>query len=330
MFGDDIQVFTTCPQSKNHTQNEYLGRVREVSRWSDAAGCSGMLIYSDNSIIDPWLVAQLVTQETRYLAPLVALQPVYMHPYTAAKMVASLGFMYRRRIWLNMIAGGFRNDLFALGDCTEHDQRYARLVEYADIVRRLLVGETVNHQGDFYRIQGLRMTPLLPSLEPQFLMSGSSRASRAAAIQIGATAVEYPEPNPPQYADVPPRRGIRVGIIADKNAGQAWQIAHQRFPPDRRGQLQHEIAIRVSDSAWQKTLGALAAQECKPDNPYWLWPFKNYQTFCPYLVGDYEVVATEISKFLNLGYRTFILDIPRDRNDLDMASEVFKRAITGT
>lgn len=326
MFSSDIQVFTTCPQSKDYAQGDYMWRVQEVSKWSDAAGCTGMLIYSDNSIVDPWLVAQYVINETRRLAPLVAVQPVYMHPYTVAKMVASLGVMHERPIWLNMIAGGFRNDLLALCDPTEHDQRYARLAEYATIIRHLMTGDPVSYRGTYYQVENLKLTPLLGHLQPQFLMSGSSDASRATAIAIDATAVEYPEENPQQHAIMPLKRGIRVGIMAHQDSEVAWQMAHQRFPPDRRGQLQHSMAIRVSDSAWQQTLGASAAKDVSPGNPYWLGPFRNYQTFCPYLVGDYDTVAREIARFVGLGYQTFILDIPRSRDDLAMAQEVFRLA----
>jgi len=43
--------------------------------------------------------------------PLVAVQPVYMHPYSVAKMVSTLAFLHQRRVFLNMVAGGFKNDL---------------------------------------------------------------------------------------------------------------------------------------------------------------------------------------------------------------------------
>src|ERR671935_253869 len=105
---------------------------------------------------------QGIIASTERICPLVAIQPVYMHPYTAAKMVASLGFMYRRRIWLNIVAGGFRNDLLALGDDTPHDDRYERVKEYAHIMLRLLAGEVTTLAGEYYEVKNLRMTPALP------------------------------------------------------------------------------------------------------------------------------------------------------------------------
>jgi alkanesulfonate monooxygenase len=327
---DSIMLFSTCPQSKDFAAADYLSHVRSVSRWSEAAGCSGMLIYTDNSIVDPWLVAQLALQETRQLCPLVAVQPVYMLPYTAAKMVASLGALHGRRIWLNMLAGGFRNDLIALGDETAHDDRYARTVEYALLMRRLLESDQpVTFSGRFYHVRGVRLAPALPeALQPGWLISGSSPAGRAAAIEMGAIAVEYPAP-PDTVRDndhVPAGRGIRVGIIARANADDAWDVAHARFPDDRRGRLSHALAMKTSDSSWHRTLSELARERPADGSPYWLWPFEQHRTFCPYLVGDFATVAKEIARYLALGHRSFILDIPVDAEDLETAATVFRMA----
>jgi alkanesulfonate monooxygenase len=51
-------------------------------------------------------------------------------------MVASLAFLHGRRVYLNMVAGGFAHDLAALDDRTPHDQRYERLIEYTLIVQQ--------------------------------------------------------------------------------------------------------------------------------------------------------------------------------------------------
>lgn len=332
-FASVLQIFSTCPQSKDFAAGEYSREVERVARWSDAAGCAGMLIYTDNSIVDPWLVAQSVLLCTRQLCPLVAVQPIYMLPYTAAKMVASLGFLHGRRIWLNMLAGGFRNDLIALGDETPHDDRYARTIEYSLLMRRLLESdEPVNFSGRFYRLRGVRLAPRVPpELMPGFLISGSSPAGQAAAAAIGATAVEYPAPaglhdRRGEPGPAPPARGIRIGIIARDNADEAWRAAYDRFPDDRRGRLSHALAMKTSDSAWHHTLSAIARERSGDGSPYWFWPFERHQTFCPYLVGDFLTVAGELARYQALGYTSFILDIPRAAIDLETAAEAFRLA----
>src|SRR5581483_11809487 len=130
-----IQLFSTCPSSLT-TPDNYYDHVIQAARWSENAGCAGILVYTDNTLVDPWLVAQVIIQNTRALSPLVAVQPIYMHPYAAAKIVSTLGFLHGRRVFLNMVAGGFKNDLAALNDTTPHDRRYDRLIEYTAIIRK--------------------------------------------------------------------------------------------------------------------------------------------------------------------------------------------------
>jgi len=55
-------------------------------------------------------------------------------------MIVTLGHLYGRRVYLNVVAGGFKNDLTALNDATPHDKRYQRLTEYTLIIKHLLDG----------------------------------------------------------------------------------------------------------------------------------------------------------------------------------------------
>jgi len=324
-----LKVFSTAPQSSAVDRESYIQNVIDVARWSEEAGCEGILVYTDNSLVDPWLVSQIIIQHTTRLCPLVAIQPVYMHPYSVAKMVSSLGHFYWRRIYLNMVAGGFKNDLAALHDTTPHDKRYARLVEYTIIIKELLRRSApVSYQGEFYVVDKLRMTPSLPpELFPGILVSGSSDAGLAAAQALEATAVKYPQP-PDRETDSSRETldsGIRVGVISRAQEDEAWTVAHSRFPVDRKGQLTHQLAMKTSDSAWHKQLSQVANSVEERTSPYWLVPFENYKTFCPYLVGSYERVAAELARYIERGYQTIILDIPPTQEELEHIKMVFGR-----
>src|SRR5207248_6188347 len=147
-----IELFSTCPQFTTQGAENFLRLVTEISKWSEKYGCKGILVYSDNSQLDPWLVSHAVIANTDALCPLVAVQPAYMHPYSVAKIITSFGLLYGRRLYLNMVAGGFKNDLSALDDNTAHDKRYARLKEYTSIISRLLLSaKAVTYEGEFYR-----------------------------------------------------------------------------------------------------------------------------------------------------------------------------------
>jgi alkanesulfonate monooxygenase len=328
-----IEIFSTCPQSSQVPKEDYLKNVVDVARWSERYGCKGILVYTDNSLVDAWLVSQLVLQSTVALCPLVAVQPVYMHPYTVAKMVASYGYLFNRRIFLNMVAGGFKNDLTALNDTTPHDRRYDRMIEYVHIIKELLANPNgLSLEGEFYKVDKLKMTPPLPpELFPGIFVSGSSEAGLVAAKAMGATAVKYPKP-PGEYENEPPEEmidsGVRVGIITREDEDEAWSVAHERFPQDRKGELTHQLAMKVSDSVWHKQLSDLG--KTVENNPYWLVPFQHYKTFCPYLVGNYSKVAAELTRYIDLGFQTFILDIPPNEEELYHIGKVFKLAIEKT
>ncbi len=332
MSNHSLQIFTTSPQSKDLDQRDYLRRVVEISQWSEAFDFDGMLIYTDNSLVDPWLVAQIVVENTKRLMPLVAVQPIYMHPYSVAKLVSSIAYLHGRRIALNMVAGGFRNDLVALGDTTEHDDRYLRTVEYTRIIRQLLEGGATEFKGKFYSVKNLKLMPLLAAeLFPEILISGSSPAGMTAAKAIGATAIRYPQPAEFETAERDAlasgtKCALRLGIIAREDEAEAWRVGHERFPEDRRGQIAHQLAMKVSDSIWHKQLSALGERPVSEDTPYWLGPMQNYKTFCPYIVGGYARVAAEVRRYISIGFRTVILDIPASRDELAHAVEVFRRA----
>jgi alkanesulfonate monooxygenase len=327
MPAPDLAIFSTCPQSRDSSPAEYTQSVIDTARWSEAAGCEGMLVYTDNGIADPWLVSQTILEHTERLAPLVAVQSVYMHPYSVAKIVSTLGYLHGRRLYLNMVAGGFRNDLIALGDDTPHDERYERTVEYTQIVTRLLAGESVTLTGKYYTVTNLSLAPELSrELQPGLFISGSSPAGLDAAERIGAVPVKYPKRSGEEVEQAGERSGVRVGIVTRESAQEAWRVAHERFPDDRKGQIAHKLAMKVSDSHWHRQLSDMAAESAAEDDPYWLWPFENYATFCPYLVGSHERVAAELGRYIELGFHSFILDIPASEEELHHIGVVFDRA----
>jgi alkanesulfonate monooxygenase len=326
-----VEIFSTCPPLGNTPAAEYSKAVAEAARWSEKWGCTGILVYTDNSQVDPWLVSQVIVQNTQHLAPLVAVQPVYMHPYTVAKMVCSLSVLYNRRTYLNLVAGGFKNDLAALNDPTPHDERYDRLIEYATIIKSLLADQdAISFQGNYYRVDKLKMTPPLPkALFPGDLISGSSEAGLSAARLLGSVPILYAKPAKDcasTAVNTGGHFGIRIGVMARPSEEEAWKEAHRRFPEEKKGKMIHELAMKVSDSVWHHELSSAIEESKTIRSSYWLAPFENYKTFCPYLVGGYEQVAEEIAGYLALGCRTFILDVPLCEEDLQHARIAFDLA----
>jgi len=317
-----MKLLTTAPPSVRYAPGAYLDAVGTLAQWNETAGVEGMLIYTDNSLMDPWTVAQAVMERTHRFVPLVAVQPLYMSPLAAARKVSSLAFLYGRKMALNMVAGGFVRDLEQLGDATEHDARYDRLVEYTQILQALLRGESVTFSGTYYQVTNLTLSPELPpELMPEIYLSGASEACAAAAATLGATRLSYTKP-PHDLEPLAPlpgegQIGLRFGVIARETSDEAWQEARLRFPADRRGQFAHKMARGTTDSIWHQEISQKAddLHEAR-DGAYWLFPLRNYKTFCPYLVGSYGEVAAYVGRYRALGYTTLILDVPESETEL--------------
>ena len=265
-----IAVFSTCPQSR---EGLGPGTCSASSTWRAGArrpaarACS---IYTDNGIVDPWLVAQMVIQSTERLAPLVAVQAAYMHPFTAANMVATLGHLYGRRLYLNLVAGGFRNDLLALNDPTPHDERYERTCEYAQLITRLLAGETVTFTGRYYSVTNLRLAagaaerPAAGSDDVRLIAGRAGRPRARSARWRSSTRSGPPTSRLRSGED----SGVRVGIVARPHGGGGMAALRTRaFPEDRKGQLAHKLAMKVSDSHWHRQLAEMAPRRREETTP---------------------------------------------------------------
>jgi len=331
-----LKIYATTPESEPQNISlkkeavdgaAYYNHIVNTAKWSEAHGFTGTLVYSNNSLVDGWSVAQIILQHTKRLTPLVAVNPVYIRPYSLAKRIASLSFMYKRRVDINWIAGGFKGDLISLGDATPHDERYEKLYDYASLVIGLLKSKGLHsHAGKYYEVTNIKMRPRIPeNMIPFEMMSGTSEAGIATAQKLGATKVKYAKPIS-EYNGTAHNSsfdlGIRFGIITRETFEEAWQIANSRFPDDMKGSMAHVMATKTSDSNWHKEISSLNSKEVR--DVYWLKPFHTYKTFCPYLVGSHSEVAEMLARYVNMGHTSIILDIMNEKTDFEHCSLVFK------
>ncbi len=329
-----VELFTTTPQSVECDRYEFLKELKRISRQTENYGYKGIFVNSDNQLVDSWMMTGIILSETKHLLPMIALQPIYMHPYIAAKKIASIGLIYNRPVALNLVAGGFVNGLSAIGDHTPHDKCYERLAEYTEIIRLLLTsGKAVTYKGKFYEIMNLKLHPALPDhIQPHYYLSGSSDMARKTAARLDASLIEYPEPTgdyeKSESTIANGISGIRVGILARHTNDKAWSDARVRFSKMQSGKLSHQATSKTSDPVWHKTLSGKNGDDLSEESVYWLVPPKHDRTHCPYLVGDYEEVARELSRYLQNGCTTCILDIPVSEIDLQSTLQVFDKAFT--
>ncbi|GAA2025602.1 TIGR03885 family FMN-dependent LLM class oxidoreductase [Agromyces tropicus] len=92
-----------------------------------------------------WLGAAL--QATSFSLGVVTAPGQRYHPAVAAQKIATLGEMFPGRFWAAIGSGEAVNEHITGEPWPEKEHRDLRLAETIDVMRRLLAGETVTHEG---------------------------------------------------------------------------------------------------------------------------------------------------------------------------------------
>jgi alkanesulfonate monooxygenase len=250
-----------------------------------------------------------------------------MHPFTAARMIASLAYVYGRRVCLNLVTGTALRDLDSLSQLLSHDDRYERLLEYAVLLQRLLAGGNVTYEGKYYQVRNLQLLPRVPAaLLPRFFLAGQSDAARRVARDTGATCLHMLPPT--LTASGAAGAGVNLGIITREREQEAWAAARARFPENECGQTILELSMQNTDSEWKRRLSLAAGLSNGAAPGFWLGPFRNFQADQPFFVGSHSQVAELVISLVRSGVCSFVLDVPPDEIEFENIAIAFAQART--
>jgi alkanesulfonate monooxygenase SsuD/methylene tetrahydromethanopterin reductase-like flavin-dependent oxidoreductase (luciferase family) len=105
------------------------------------------------------------------------------HPLVVARQLADLAALGPGRIVLGVGVGG--EDPREVSNCgVDHHTRGRRLDECIEIVRSLLAGETVDHDSEFFHLEGASILPV-PREPVPILVGGRSDAAVRRAGRLG-------------------------------------------------------------------------------------------------------------------------------------------------
>jgi alkanesulfonate monooxygenase len=232
-----------------HGDGSYLGSqqrhrpadfayFRQVATAVDQLGYGGVLLPTGRSCEDSWITATALATVTERLKFLVALRPGVVSPAFAARQTAALDRLSGGRLLLNVVVGGNPAELAGDGVFLPHDERYAQAGEFLRIWRALLAGDTVDFDGQHYRIKGGRLDfPPLQKPRPPLYFGGSSDAGQELAaeqVDFYLTWGEPVEAVADKIAAVRRRAaargralrfGIRLHFIVRETAREAWAAA---------------------------------------------------------------------------------------------------------
>lgn len=166
-----------------------------------------------------------------------------LHPVDVAEQLATLDTICGGRLVVG-VGIGYRQEEFEAFD-VERSSRAERMLECLSVVRRLWAGETVDHDGRFFTLHGVRtgIAPAQPGGPPVWLAGMRhrtvSRATelgylpfigpRASLEQVHRWVAEHRDATGNPAATLPLRRDIFVAERAERAGDQAAQYLGPRL-----------------------------------------------------------------------------------------------------
>ena len=263
------------------------------------------------------LMARLIPEAgDMVIGPCIQLLPLY-NPVAVAEEAATLDVLSGGRYVLG-VGLGYRPeecDAFGIG----WKERAARMTEGVDLIRRLWAEETVDHQGRFYKVDGLgtSLKPLQNPGPPIWIAAVAEPAIKRAArigdawvILVTVSYSELQEQIPmyletvreagkPAPSEIPITRELH---IADRNA-DAWDECRDGL--NRKYGIYNSMGLNSSEGA------STSIEEFAQDR---------------FFVGDKEAIKDEILRYNEgLGVNHFIMRVQWPGHDHDITMKCLQR-----
>lgn len=306
----------------------YIDYIAEVAHAAEISGFHGGLLPSFPMTDEPWAISSFLARETKTFRFMIAFQPGFLNPVTAARMTASLQRATGGRALFNIITGGGGPSQLWWGDSVNHDDRYTRTTEFLDVLRGVWQGNPFNYQGRFYQVENAQLPfPLNHEAFPEIYFSGSSDAALVSASKHADYYLSWLEPlaqlrekfdRVKAKTDQLGRKikcAVRVDIVARATEEEAWREVRRGF--------ENLSAVQLDQlkQQWARQGDSVGANRQSGFRPTQVTSYKDliiepniWSGFNLLrggqgqgIVGSYEQVAKRLDDLVALGADAFIL-----------------------
>lgn len=313
---DDDYEFLGVPDPKLKSSWEHC---RDIVLQAESGGFDNILLPSGYELgVDTTAFAAAIAPMLRRMRLLMAVRIGEMWPPQLARQIATIDRILGGRLAVNIISSDMPGEKLASGP------RYARTVEAMHILKTLLNGESLDHQGEFWN---LKLDPprvgMLSGKAPQLYFGGLSEDARDAAAKGCDVYLMWPD-----------KREVVAEIIADMTAraakyGRTLRFGYRahvvvrdteteaRAAADRllsKLDAQAGAAIRAKslDSTSVGVQAQAALRENASDDGYaeanlWTGVGRARSGCGAAIVGDPDQVLAKLNDYRSMGIEAFIL-----------------------
>lgn len=162
--------------------------------------------YRPAQAFEPTILLTAIAAQTSHIGLLATASSTYNEPYNIARRYASLDHISGGRAGINIVttADAQAAPNFGLDSVPEHEKRYARADEFADILKALWASwqpgaisankqsgqyfdrsriNPIDHEGEFFSVRGPLNVPRTPQGRPIIVQAGGSPAGRDLAAK---------------------------------------------------------------------------------------------------------------------------------------------------
>ena len=310
-----MQIFIYPKRSWEFT--EYKQAYFNLISWIKDSPFAGVLVFtSANDAFDAFLLASKIAIETKK-TPLIAVNPIYEHPFSLARKIASFYELTNQNLAINWVTGIAKSDLELVNDYSNKEQRYKRLKEYIYVVNYLLYeSKPLHFSREYYTINGavLQGDRSVISSPLQFV-SGSSSQAIAIANEFNISLLNMLNFNEKKPNSV--SNAVAFGLVVRETFEEAKKAYDILLPETRKSKLIFELSKQNTDSKWK--------EELNNDSSTKTIEGLNSNSVLrgadlPYIVCGVEYLIKLID---NLKPKTLVIGV-NDNNSINILTDVFK------
>ncbi len=313
---DDDYEFLGVPDPKLKSSWEHC---RDIVLQAESGGFDNILLPSGYELgLDTTAFAAGVAPLLKRMRLLMAVRIGEMWPPQLARQIATIDRMLGGRLTVNIISSDMPGEKLASAP------RYARTVEAMSILKTMLNGESLDHQGEFWnlKLDPPRITTV-SGKAPLLYFGGLSEDAREAAAKGCDVFLMWPD-----------RKEVVAEIIADMTAraakyGRTLRFGYRahvvvrdseaeaRTAADRllsKLDAEQGAAIRAKslDSASAGVAAQAALRESAKDDGYaeanlWTGVGRARSGCGAAIVGDPDQVLAKLNDYRDMGIEAFIL-----------------------
>ena len=298
--------------------------IETIAKAHELAGFDRALLAFHSWAPDDLQIAQHAASVTRKLGMFVAQRPGFTAPTLFARQFATLDTLYPGRFSLNIITGGDHQELIQDGNTVAgKDERYARTIEFLDIVRAAWTSEKpFDYDGKYYHVER-GFSQVKPAKPLDIFIAGASEAAidtagrhgdvfalwaedydsvRGQLAKVRAAAAKYGRPEPEYSLSLRP-------IIAETEK-LAWEKAEHILEKARKLQdLTGYARNGTPPNEGSRRLIDLAVKGNRHDKYLWtgIAGLTGARGNSTALVGTPDQVAEGLLDYWNLGVQKFLI-----------------------